>query len=131
MKKSQIFLLLAIKSASIFKKEKIQILLKKLNLPFLILLYKYGIIQNFLKLNITFNKTQLKFLIYLRYFFNKPVCKNLKLLSKPSLCIALRFIDICLLYDKKHTLFFSTSQGIITNLECKIKHLGGNILFSC
>jgi ribosomal protein S8 len=131
MNKSQIYLLLAVKSASTLQKEKIQVSLNKVSIPFLITLYKHGIIQNFILLNNWRNKQKIKILIYLRYFFNKSVCKNLKFFSKPSLFTFLPYADICLLYDKKHTLFLSTSSGILTNLECKIKKIGGVALFKC
>lgn len=131
MNKSQISLLLAIKIASTLQKERLQIPLKKVSIPFLITLYKHGIIQNFLKLGVSSNEKEPKCLIYLRYFFNKSIVKNLKILSKPSLYLHLRFTDICLLHDRKHTLFISTSKGILTNFECKIKKIGGIALFKC
>lgn len=131
MNRSQIFLLLAIKTASILQKERIHVSLNKVSIPFLVILYRHGIVQNFTLLNNTTNKINIKILIYLRYFFNKPVCKNLKILSKPSLFFQVSFTDLCLLHDKKHILFLSTSKGILTNLDCKIKNLGGIALFKC
>lgn len=131
MNRSQIFLLLAIKTASILHKERIQLYLNKISMPLLVVLYKHGVIQNFTLLNNKLNKKSIKILIYLRYFFNKTVCKNLKFISKPSLFLFLSFSDICLLYDKRHTLFLSTSAGILTSLECKKKKIGGVALFKC
>lgn len=129
MNKNQISLLLAIKTASILQKEKIQISLSKISILLLSALYKHGIIQNFIKLNVAHNGNSPKFLIFLRYFFNKPVVKNFKIFSKPSINLYLRFADICLIQDKKHTLFLSTPKGILTNFECKSKKVGGIVLF--
>jgi small subunit ribosomal protein S8 len=131
MNKSQISLLLAIKTASVSQKEKIKVSLNKISIFLLNALYKHGIIQNFIKLDAGQAAQSPKFLIFLRYFFNKPVVKNLKTFSKPSLKLYLRFADICLIHDKKHTLFLSTSKGILTNFECKLKKIGGIILFKC
>lgn len=131
MNKSQIFLLFAIKTATVLQKEKIKISLTKINISLLSALYKHGIVQNFIKLDATQPGKSPKFLIYLRYFFNKPVVKNFKVFSKPSLNLYLRFFDICLIQDKKHTLFLSTPNGILTNFECKLKKIGGIVLFRC
>lgn len=132
MPKNQIFLLLAIKTASTLQKERVQISLSKASIPFLVTLYKHGLIQNFLLSGpLVTLKKKIQILIYLRYFFNKPICKNLKILSKPSLTLCLTFTDICLIYDKRHTIFLSTSSGILTNLECKKKKIGGITLFKC
>jgi ribosomal protein S8 len=112
MNKNQISLLLAIKTASVLQKEKIQISLSKISILLLSALYKHGIIQNFIRLN-------------------SIVVKNFKIFSKPSINLYLSFADICLIQDKKHTLFLSTSNGILTNFECKLKKVGGIILFKC
>lgn len=131
MTKSQIYLLLAIKTASTLQKDSIQISFKKTIIPLLITLYRQGLIQNFIKLGTNIVNNQKIFLIYLRYFFNKPVFKNLKFFSKPSSCLYFNFLDICLLQDKKHIVFLSTPKGILTNLECKVKKTGGLVLFRC
>ena len=131
MNKNQIHLLLAIKTASILQKETLYFSLKIVSISFLTILYKQGLIQNFIKLNVKFFKKQIKILIFLRYFFNKLIFKNLKFFSKPSLYLYLNYTNICLTYDKKHTLFLSTSKGILTNFECKVKKIGGIILFKC
>jgi small subunit ribosomal protein S8 len=131
MSRSHIHLLLTIKTASLLQKERVQVPLKFASLSFLTMLYKHGIIQNFIKIGSVFTIKQSKILIYLRYFFSKPIVKNLKFFSKPSLYLYLSFNDVCLINDKKHTLFISTSKGILTNLECKIKKIGGIVLFKC
>jgi small subunit ribosomal protein S8 len=131
MSKAQIYLLLTIKTASLLQKENVKAPLKFISISFLITLYKHGIIQNFIKLGSVFFSKQPNILIYLRYFFTNSTVKNLKIISKPSLYLHLCFRDVCLIHDKKHTLFISTSKGILTNLECKLKKLGGIVLFKC
>ncbi len=128
MNNQTITLLMLIKTASLENKNAFLITFKKSILKLLPVLYKQGIIQNFSVVTIL-NKQ--KILINLRYSFNKPICKNIKLLSKPSLYLHLTFTDICLLCDKRHLLFLSTKKGILTSLECKIYGTGGTALFLC
>ena len=130
MNKNNLILLNLLKSASILQKNNIIVPLKKSNINLLILLYKQGLIQNFIFLSNTFFKHP-KILIKLRFFFNKSICKNLKLLSKPGLYLYLTFEEISLLYDKRHIIYFSTINGLLTNFACKKKQIGGIALFKC
>ena len=95
------------------------------------LLYKEGFIQSF---NID-STTQLKYekqfntTIFLRYFYNKPIFSNLKIVSTPSYSKYLTFKDISKIKDKKNVLFLSTNQGFLTGLDCKKNKIGGTLLF--
>jgi small subunit ribosomal protein S8 len=130
MNKNLITLLSLLKVASIENKETILIPLKKANNKLLIALYKQGLIQNFTQVN-SLSLSVPKTLIRLRYSFNKSLCKNIKLLSKPSVYLYLNYESICRLYDKRHILFLSTNKGILTNFECKVLRVGGIALFTC
>jgi small subunit ribosomal protein S8 len=130
MNKNFITLLSLLKVASVENKEIVQIPLKKANNKLLIALYKHGLIQNFTQVN-SISLSNPKTLIRLRYSFNNSFCKNIKLLSKPSVYLYLSYESICRLSDKRHILFLSTNKGILTNLECKIKRVGGIALFTC
>ena len=131
MNKNQIIILSILKVASLFKKNTVSIYLNKNSISFILLLYKQGIIQNFFIFPSSLEKNKFKILIYLRYYFDKSIYKNLKIISKPSMLHYVHFSDLCLIYDKKHTIFISTSKGILTNFECKLKKLGGLVLFKC
>jgi len=130
MNKNFITFLSLLKVASIENKETILIPLKKAHNNLLIALYKQGLIQNFTQVN-SFSFSFPKTLIHLRYSFNKSLCKNIKLLSKPSVYLYLTYENICSLYDKRHVLFLSTNKGILTTFDCKVHRIGGIALFTC
>ncbi len=130
MNKNNLILLSLLKSASILQKNTLILPLKKSNINLLILLYKQGLIQNFTFLSNNFFKHP-KILIRLRFFFNKSIFKNFKLLSKPGLYLYLTFEEICLLYDKRNVIYFSTINGLLTQFECKKQKIGGIALFKC
>lgn len=88
-------------------------------------LYKEGFIQSFKLLKNDF------ILIILRFYFNKPILKNLKFVSTPSKNKNLKFNTISKLKEKKYIYFFSTNQGVLTATECKKRKIGGKILFYC
>ncbi len=130
MNKNIIIILMLLKVASLENKSSVLVKKKKSNFILLTSLYKEGFIQNFVHFE-SLNVFNSKCLISLRYSFLKPTFLNLKLLSKPSKYINLRFSDICLLYSKKHVLFLSTSKGILTLIDCKTHGIGGTALFIC
>lgn len=120
--------LIKLKNASLSKKEIVTLEYNPLCLELLHVLYSEGLIQ-------TFSVEQLDGKIFLkiclRYFFNKPVLKNLKLFSKPSHVKYVRYSDLCKIVDRKFIFVLSTNQGILTSLECKKKKIGGKLLFMC
>ena len=73
-----------LKNASISKQEVVSIDYNKLCLGVVKLLYKEGFIQSFSIKKISFSSNvELKIFITLRYFNNKPIFKNLKIVSTP------------------------------------------------
>ena len=80
--------------------------------------------------SITLELPLLKIFITLRYFNNKSVFKNLKIFSTPSKINFLNTKDLAKVTNKKFILFLSTSQGLLTNIECKKKNIGGKLLFT-
>lgn len=119
-----------LKNASLIKSESISLEYSFLILNIIQNLYKEGFIQSFrLKQDL---KTDKKFIIVnLRYYFNKSIFKKLKILSSSSKIKALNFQNLSRLNIKKDVLFFSTSEGILTHLECKRRKLGGVLFFIC
>lgn len=128
MNKNLLSLLIILKAASLMQKESLQVQSIQVDYLLVKVLYKHGIIQNFIKQN---NSCRSTILIFLRYFFNVAAFQFFKILSKPSLVLHLKFRDLNLLHDKKHTLFLQTSKGILSNFECKVKKIGGIALFKC
>jgi small subunit ribosomal protein S8 len=132
MNTNLIKLLLNLKNASLSKKEIIHVKYSKPSLNLIKLLYKEGFIQSFNVTKVDLNglENQFKIAITLRYFHNKSIFKNLKIVSSPSRLHFLTFKDISNLSNAKKVLFLSTHKGFLTGLNCKIKQIGGVLLFT-
>lgn len=123
---SVINLLLKLKSFSLIQKESVVVSYNRQYIDILRILYEKGFIQSFCLIN---NKTSI--LINLRYYYNKPVFKNFKIISKPSLDTYIQVKDLYKLEDKKFVFFLSTPNGLLTSSECKRSGVGGKLLFMC
>jgi|TARA_B110000967_G_scaffold209162_1_gene264085 small subunit ribosomal protein S8 len=120
-----------LKNASISKQEVVSIDYNKLCLGVVKLLYKEGFIQSFSIKKISFSSNvELKIFITLRYFNNKPIFKNLKIVSTPSRLNYLNIKDLSKISNKKIILILSTNKGLLTSLECKKHKIGGKLLFA-
>ncbi len=117
--------LIALKNHSILKKEVLVYRYSKPIIRLLASLYQEGYIQSFKILDDKF------VYIVLRYYFNKPILKNLKLISTLSAPTYLTLKSLYNITDSKNTIFVSTSKGIKTLYQCKREKLGGEALFSC
>ena len=117
--------LIALKNHSILKKEVLVYRYSKSIISILTVLYQEGYVQSFKILNTKF------VYITLRYYFNKPILKNLKLISALSNPVYLTLKSLYNITDSKNTIFISTSKGIKTLYQCKRDKLGGESLFSC
>ncbi len=117
--------LIALKNHSILKKESLTYRSSKTVLRVLISLYTEGYIQSFKIINKNF------VYIVLRYYFNKPILKNLKILSTLSHSHLISLKTLYSIADSKNTIFISTIKGILTLSQCKKEKLGGEALFSC
>jgi len=125
--------LIKLKNAALSKKEVITTPHNKLSYDLIKCLYKEGFIQSFelneiISLNLE-KKYEIK--IILRFFYNKCLLKNIKILSTPSLIRYFTFKDVCKIQTKKLVMFLSTNKGILTSLDCKKQGLGGTLLFTC
>jgi ribosomal protein S8 len=81
-------------------------------------LYKLGVIQSY-------NSSATRV-----YFKSKPVFRNLEIASTPSNLRVLTLFDIIRLQVSPTTLMvFSTSKGLLSNLECQEQGIGGVLLF--
>jgi len=120
-----------LKNASISKQEVVSVDYNKLCLGVVKLLYKEGFIQSFSIKKISFSSNvELKIFITLRYFNNKPIFKNLKIVSTPSRLNYLNIKDLSKISNKKIILILSTNKGLLTSLECKKHKIGGKLLFA-
>ena len=116
--------LIQLKNTAAINKEFFLIPFNKMILQILECLYKEGFIQSFVVIN-----NYIK--IFLRYYFNKNVFKNLKLISIPSRLIFIQYNNLVKILNRYRFILISTSKGIKTFEECKRLHLGGKILFLC
>jgi ribosomal protein S8 len=89
-------------------------------------LYKEGLILSYLVIN-----EKNKILIKLRSVNSYVLTNKLKLVSKPSKPIYLKYSDLCRISLKNKVGFLSTSKGILTLTECKKKRIGGLFAFYC
>jgi ribosomal protein S8 len=55
---------------------------------------------------------------------------DLKILSKPSLIKYVSLKDLKKNPKKKTVVFLSTTKGILTDSQCKLRSIGGKLLFS-
>jgi ribosomal protein S8 len=115
--------LIAIKNASIFKKDQLKIFYNKKFILLSKILYKQGLIQDFWLQKENFN---FYIIINLKYTGN---LKNFKIISKPSRSIFFSSKDIFKMYEKQVLYIFSTSLGYLTSLECKKNKIGGILFF--
>ena len=124
-------LLLKLKNASLVRKEVISIQCNTLCLELLKVLYQEGFIQSFNVSSINSNtiEKQFEITVVLRYFYNKPILKNLKIISTPSYVKYVTLKDLCKIPNKKRVLFLSTNKGFLTGFGCKQKQVGGTLLF--
>lgn len=130
MNNNLIKFLLKLKNASLSRKETAIFDCNFLHLKLLKILYFEGLIQSF-SIEEHEKKDSFVIKVTLRYFYNKPILKNLKILSKPSHFKYIKYSDICKICERKFVFFLSTSQGILTTLECKKQRIGGKLLFMC
>jgi ribosomal protein S8 len=69
--------------------------------------------------------------VSLRYYFDKPILRNVKIISSPGEKTVLKYEQIARMSTKRDVMFFSTPHGILTADECKKAHCGGTLFFIC
>jgi ribosomal protein S8 len=113
-----------LKVASISNKKVMYIKKNVLILKYLKLLYIEGYI-------LSYKTTEENIVVFLRYSNNRCLTENIKLISKPSKDIYLKYNDIVLLNLKNKDLFLSTTKGFLSLKDAKKYRKGGLALFSC
>lgn len=87
-------------------------------------LYKLGYIRGFIV------KDKKTVVVLLKYINNKPVIKNIGVISTPGRRMFVKHKNLMELLKKKDSgfLILSTNKGILTDEESKIFNIGGEIL---
>lgn len=116
---------IALKNATILKKELVYCFYNKIFLKIIKFLYIEGLIKDF---SLKKNRNQYQIIIILKYSYNVGSLASLKIVSKPSSSLFLSFNDICKFSEKKVIFLFSTSKGLLSSLECKKYKVGGKLL---
>lgn len=117
----------SIKNSSLSNNELLKVKKNKLVSQIIELLYREGFILSF-----KFSKEKFSsVVINLRYSFNRPLFKDLKIISSPSNLRYVSYKDIARLNIRKKLAVFSTSKGVMSFEECKSRKTGGILLFVC
>lgn len=119
--------LLALKNASVLKKEIVFFYYNNLFLKLAKVLYRTGLIQDFC-IEKKYNKN-FQIIISLKYSFNVGILNSLKIISKPSISLFLDYEKICRISEKNRVLILSTNEGFLTSDECKKRKIGGKVFF--
>jgi len=70
-------------------------------------------------------------IITFKYYYNNSLLEKLKIVSSPTKKKIIQLKDVARLSESNNILFFSTSLGLKTLLECKKDKTGGVVLFTC
>ena len=127
MHSNSVKFLLALKNASVLKKEIVFFYYNNLFLKLAKVLYRTGLIQNFY-IEKKHNKN-FQIIVSLKYSFNVGILNSLKIVSKPSVSLFLDYEKICRISEKNRVLILSTNEGFLTSDECKKKRIGGKVFF--
>lgn len=119
---AQINLLIHLKNAALVGKEFVIMHYNYSCLKLLSFLYQEGLIQSF---SIKDNN----FIINLRFFGGINRLTNLKLLYKKSYANSFTYKMICKIKNDRNSIIFSTDKGLLNLINCKVKRVGGKILF--
>lgn len=87
-----------------------------------------GYIRNYEKIDNGDNKPSLK--VQLKYFDGKPVIEELKVMSKPGRRQYSSIKDLNKYKNGLGVVVLSTSQGVMSDHEARVKNIGGELLFS-
>jgi small subunit ribosomal protein S8 len=118
--------LIKVKNAILFHKDLVLIHFNKEVLTFLKILYVENFILSFYLL---LEKNQI--IVKLKTYFKNNLLKNLKVLATSTKSVSISYFKLCRIINKNIFILFSTDKGMLTDVECKIKKVGGKILLSC
>ena len=116
-----------IKNGQIVSFESVQLQYSNIKYEIAKILTREGFISGYELIDDKLNKRQLK--IVLKYDENgKPLIENIRRVSKPSRRVYTSKKDIYKVLNGFGILLISTSKGILTGKEARLKNIGGEIL---
>jgi len=119
-------LLVRLKNASNAKHEKVDIPASRLKEEILKILKREGFIRNYKYID---DRRQGILRVYLRYGPNKePLLLGTKRVSKPGCRVYVDKNRIPRVYGGYGIAIISTSQGVLTDKECRERKIGGEVL---
>lgn len=122
------YLINKIKNAILLKKKYIYFLYIKYIIKILFILKNEGYIYNFFIINNKIHyKRQIK--IYIKYLNKKPAINKIKLISKSSRRIYVKYKNIPIIKNNYGISVLSTSKGILVNKKAIFYKIGGEYLF--
>ncbi len=119
--------LVALKNASLAKKEEVIIPYSNLLFRICEILKREAYIENFREIE----EGKKKFIkVYLKYKYKdkRPCISEIKRISKPSLKVYVKKKEIPSVLKGKGLALISTSRGVLTDKEAKAKGIGGEVL---
>jgi ribosomal protein S8 len=107
-----------------FKYKKKKIIINNINKT------EIRFLKNLIKLNIiNIIKIKKKFIIFFKYFKNKPIFKNIISMNKTSNLKFISLNNIIKINKSKNWIFFiNTSKGLINNFEAEKNKVGGVLI---
>lgn len=116
-------LIIRIKNAQVRKSLSAKCLNSNLTTSILNTLYKEGYINGYRELGMK------EIIVYLKYYLDKPVIRNISRLSKPGQRTYLSAKDLETINSTTELYILSTPQGILSSNEASRLHIGGEALF--
>ena len=104
----------------------VELLYSKQIMSILRVLKEEGYILDFVEKDI--RKGIKKIEVSLKYYDTKPVIKEIKRISKPSLRVYSNVADIPVVYNGLGIAILSTSKGILSDFEARQKNIGGEVI---
>ena len=118
-------MLTSIRNAYMVGKSRLSVPASILKVDMISILKKEGFIQDYKVLVDNGHKI---IEIDLRYYKNKPMTRSLKRVSKPGLRVYVSASKIPRVKRGAGTAILSTSEGIMTDKECRKKKIGGEVI---
>jgi small subunit ribosomal protein S8 len=124
--------LTSIRNAILIKKSRVEIPATRMTKALSRILYEEGLIEKILRSHPSQKKKKSQLFLSLKYWGNKrsSVITNLQVVSRPGLRFYTNYKEIPRVFGGMGLIILSTSQGLITDREARIRKLGGEVLCS-
>jgi len=118
-------MLTSIRNAYMVNKSRLSVATSTLKVDIISILKKEGFIQDY---KVVANNSHRIIEIDLRYDRNEPMVRGLERVSKPSLRVYVPASKIPRVKRGAGIAILSTSEGIMTDKECRRKKIGGEVI---